>query len=123
MIFKKKFRRVFYVPGNHVPQPTANLTGNRFLFATSRFFQAFRLRNAPKKFNTFSSLHFIAFVLNGFELRFAQDMWIRPNTDDSTKRKFKERIAGLKIILEATDLNDLDTFGSCQKGFSERPIG
>lgn len=34
MIFKKKFRRVFYVPGNH-------------------------------------------------------DMWIRPNTADSTKQKFK----------------------------------
>ena len=29
---------------------------------------------------------------------FAQDMWIRPNTDDSTKRKFKERIAGLKLF-------------------------
>ena len=63
---------------------------------------------------------------------FAQDMWIRPNTDDSTKRKFKERIAGLKLFSRPhTDIDrrwhykDLDTIGNswCQKGFSERSIG
>lgn len=48
MIFKKKFRRVFYVPGNH-------------------------------------------------------DMWIRPNTDDSTKRKFKDSIDKLLVMLEMCD--------------------
>lgn len=48
MIFKKKFRRVFYVPGNH-------------------------------------------------------DMWIRPNTDDSKKRKFKCSIEKLLAMLDMCD--------------------
>jgi len=45
MLFKRKFRRVFYVPGNH-------------------------------------------------------DMWIRPNTDDSTKKKFKDSITKLLAMLD-----------------------
>eukprot|EP00930_Biecheleria_cincta_P083455 TRINITY_DN73029_c0_g1_i1.p1 TRINITY_DN73029_c0_g1~~TRINITY_DN73029_c0_g1_i1.p1 ORF type:complete len:806 (-),score=172.71 TRINITY_DN73029_c0_g1_i1:148-2565(-) len=45
MIFKKKFRRVFYVPGNH-------------------------------------------------------DMWIRPNTQDSTKLKFKDSIVKLLAVMD-----------------------
>lgn len=45
MLFKRKFHRVFYVPGNH-------------------------------------------------------DMWIRPNTDDSTKKKFKDSIVKLLAMLD-----------------------
>lgn len=45
MTFRKKFRRVFYVPGNH-------------------------------------------------------DMWLRPNTDDTTKKKFKDSIEKLLAMLE-----------------------
>lgn len=48
MIFKKKFRRVFYVPGNH-------------------------------------------------------DMWIRPNTDDSNKKHFKDSIDKLLALFEMCD--------------------
>lgn len=70
MIFKKKFRRVFYVPGNHVPQPNCENSEFKleqdgtglsyliiFIFATFRIFQTYRHRNAPKPFSTFSSLH------------------------------------------------------------------
>jgi len=48
MIFKKKFRRVFYVPGNH-------------------------------------------------------DMWIRPNTDDSKKKKFNDSITKLMAMMDMCD--------------------